>query len=433
MHVPRLCRFIGKVVKWRIYKDPAHELVAINGPISHPGPNQVKEETAELEFLIIFARILLLCLIGRGLKVEMGSDLFGLAILHVWTLILQAIASFEPDPQTRDSIFLISKDLHLLSLDICEMTFGVWNIKTAMHIGNLGRILQALKRNTLAEKMHLKAISIKERFLGPNDYEVGISIALLANLYNYHMREYNKAEALYLRSVQISLDAFGPSHSELKYDLRGLQRVYRKMKNMEKMRKITRTYGKWKEFRRRHQGTISSSTVVEDAMEGYLESSSFITHLDTIWREFRSIFGTLLSGNGVEYTSQEMEGEELDTESGGSSPFPPVRYIEGMWVECILPICEGVMPVSRVRNIVGLKEPGLASMCLLLTILSIGLASTVMNGSRESLDIYTISLGAKCKAVAVETANGDEVQRFILSVFAHWQIKFPGRRLCFDA
>uniref|UniRef100_A0A0R3TWU3 DUF3694 domain-containing protein n=1 Tax=Rodentolepis nana TaxID=102285 RepID=A0A0R3TWU3_RODNA len=44
----------------------------------------------------------------------------------------------------------------------------------------------------------------------------------------------------------------------------------------------------------------------------------------------------------------------LDTESGGSSPFPPVGYIEGMWVECILPICEGVLPSNRVRS-----DPGL--------------------------------------------------------------------------
>uniref|UniRef100_A0A0R3TXB6 DHC_N1 domain-containing protein n=1 Tax=Rodentolepis nana TaxID=102285 RepID=A0A0R3TXB6_RODNA len=105
------------------------------------------------------------------------------------------------------------------------------------------------------------------------------------------------------------LDAFGPCHSELKYDLRGLQRVYRKIKNIEKMREAIQIYDQWMECRRHHEA-ISSSIVVEDAMEGYLEpSSSFVTHLDTIWREFRSIFGTLLGGNGVEYTSQELEGE----------------------------------------------------------------------------------------------------------------------------
>ncbi|VDO00411.1 unnamed protein product [Rodentolepis nana] len=80
-----------------------------------------------------------------------------------------------------------------------------------------------------------------------------------------------------------------------------------------------------------------------------------------------------------------------------------------MWVECILPVCEGVLPSNRVRaslmcwkkvfgslirglkpacskDIVGLKEPGqppvnhsfhkLSQVSLLLTILSISLAIT---------------------------------------------------------
>ncbi|VDO16516.1 unnamed protein product [Rodentolepis nana] len=233
---------------------------------------------------------------------------YGSAI-RVKALILEEIALSEPHPQRRESRLLIAKDMHLLSLHICEETFGVWNVQTAKHIGNLGRVFQALKRSTLAEKMHLKAISIKERFLGPNDYEVGLSVGHLACLYNYHMREYKKAEALYLRSAQISLDAFGPGYSGLEYDYKGLQSVYRKMKNMEKMREYIRIFDEWKEYRQHHEH-IFSSTVVEDAMEGYLEpSSSFVTHLDTIWREFRSIFGTLLGGNGVEDTSQEKEGE----------------------------------------------------------------------------------------------------------------------------
>uniref|UniRef100_A0A0R3TKB3 Calpain_III domain-containing protein n=1 Tax=Rodentolepis nana TaxID=102285 RepID=A0A0R3TKB3_RODNA len=41
---------------------------------------------------------------------------------------------------------------------------------------------------------------------------------------------------------------------------------------------------------------------------------------------------------------------ELDIESGGSSPFPHVGYKEGMWVVCILPICEEVLPNNRVRR-----------------------------------------------------------------------------------
>lgn len=52
--------------------------------------------------------------------------------------------------------------------------------------------------------MHLKAIEIKEKLLGDEDYEVGLSVGHLASLYNYHMKEYKKAELLYFRSIRIS-------------------------------------------------------------------------------------------------------------------------------------------------------------------------------------------------------------------------------------
>lgn len=52
--------------------------------------------------------------------------------------------------------------------------------------------------------MHLKAIEIKEKLLGQDDYEVGLSVGHLASLYNYHMKEYRKAESLYFRSINIS-------------------------------------------------------------------------------------------------------------------------------------------------------------------------------------------------------------------------------------
>ena len=52
--------------------------------------------------------------------------------------------------------------------------------------------------------MHLKAIQIKEKILGRNDYEVGLSVGHLASLYNYHMQKYEQAEVLYRRSINIS-------------------------------------------------------------------------------------------------------------------------------------------------------------------------------------------------------------------------------------
>lgn len=56
-----------------------------------------------------------------------------------------------------------------------------------------------------AENMHKRAIKIKADILGEFDYEVGLSIGHLASLYNYHMKNHQEAERLYLRSINISM------------------------------------------------------------------------------------------------------------------------------------------------------------------------------------------------------------------------------------
>lgn len=53
--------------------------------------------------------------------------------------------------------------------------------------------------------MHLKAITIKEQLLGPEDYEVALSVGHLASLYNYDMMKFDNAEQLYLRSISIGM------------------------------------------------------------------------------------------------------------------------------------------------------------------------------------------------------------------------------------
>jgi len=40
--------------------------------------------------------------------------------------------------------------------------------------------------------------------LGPDDFEVGLSVGHLASLYNYHMKKYPEAISLYVRSINIS-------------------------------------------------------------------------------------------------------------------------------------------------------------------------------------------------------------------------------------
>ena len=55
----------------------------------------------------------------------------------------------------------------------------------------------------MAEEMHVRAIEIKEKLLGEEDYEVALSVGHLASLYNYDMKLYVEAEKLYLRSIEI--------------------------------------------------------------------------------------------------------------------------------------------------------------------------------------------------------------------------------------
>jgi hypothetical protein len=43
-------------------------------------------------------------------------------------------------------------------------------------------------------------------------------------LYNYDLKEFEKAEKLYLRSIAIGIRLYGPAYSGLEYDYRGLIR-----------------------------------------------------------------------------------------------------------------------------------------------------------------------------------------------------------------
>ena len=49
---------------------------------------------------------------------------------------------------------------------------------------HLGRLYQTMERYEKAERMHLKAIKIKENLLGAEDYEVARSVGHLDSLYN---------------------------------------------------------------------------------------------------------------------------------------------------------------------------------------------------------------------------------------------------------
>merc|ERR1712241_727020 len=94
---------------------------------------------------------------------------------------------------------------------------------------------------------------IKENLLGRDDYEVALSIGHLASLYNYDMKNFDKAEELYLRSIAIGEKLFGPAYSGLEYDYRGLIRVYQETQNWDKFLQYRIKLSGWKDLRDRRE------------------------------------------------------------------------------------------------------------------------------------------------------------------------------------
>ena len=92
-----------------------------------------------------------------------------------------------------------------------------------------------------------------ENLLGRDDYEVALSIGHLASLYNYDMKNFDKAEELYLRSIAIGEKLFGPAYSGLEYDYRGLIRVYQETQNWDKFLQYRIKLSSWKDLRDRRE------------------------------------------------------------------------------------------------------------------------------------------------------------------------------------
>ena len=113
------------------------------------------------------------------------------------------------------------------------------HLVTAEQYENLGKLYQTTiyergwmeelyKRYPMyerSEEMYLKAIKIKEALLGKEDYEVGLSLGHLADLYANHMSKLEPAEELFLRSNKLITHLFGLSHSGLRSNFYGLSRV----------------------------------------------------------------------------------------------------------------------------------------------------------------------------------------------------------------
>lgn len=172
---------------------------------------------------------------------------------RVLALILEEIAIDLNDKKVSHTMLGRAEQLHLSAVALSTRAFGEMNVQTAKHYGNLGRLYQTMERYNEAEQMHLKAIRIKESILGEHDYEVALSIGHLASLYNYDLGQYQKAEELYLRSVDIVNRLFGKSYSGLEYDYRGLIRVYEETGDITNVYKYLNLLQEWEELKQRRE------------------------------------------------------------------------------------------------------------------------------------------------------------------------------------
>ncbi|KFO32179.1 Amyloid protein-binding protein 2 [Fukomys damarensis] len=179
---------------------------------------------------------------------------------RVKALILEEIAIDCHNKETEQRLLQEAHDLHLSSLQLAKKAFGEFNVQTAKHYGNLGRLYQSMRKFKEAEEMHIKAIQIKEQLLGQEDYEVALSVGHLASLYNYDMNQYENAEKLYLRSIAIGKKLFGEGYSGLEYDYRGLIKLYNSVGNYEKVFEYHNVLSNWNRLRDRQYS-------VTDALE----------------------------------------------------------------------------------------------------------------------------------------------------------------------
>lgn len=70
-------------------------------------------------------------------------------------LILEEIAIDCHNKETEERLLQEAHDLHLSSLQLAKKAFGEFNVQTAKHYGNLGRLYQSMRKF----KVHIPRLS----------------------------------------------------------------------------------------------------------------------------------------------------------------------------------------------------------------------------------------------------------------------------------
>jgi tetratricopeptide (TPR) repeat protein len=103
-----------------------------------------------------------------------------------------------------------SERMWLHALEEAER-FGAKDSRLPLTIDHLADIALKQGKVELAEKLYLKALSLRQEALGEHHLDVGSSASNLAELYCSH-GQFEEAEPLYLKVLEIYEKAFGPDH-----------------------------------------------------------------------------------------------------------------------------------------------------------------------------------------------------------------------------
>jgi CHAT domain-containing protein len=112
------------------------------------------------------------------------------------------------------------------ALTIREKILGPDHPDVATSLNNLAELYQTQGRYADAEPFYKRALGIWEKTLGPDHPNVALSLNNLAFLYLEQGR-YADAEPLYQRSLAIKEKVFGPDHPDIALSLNNLAELYR--------------------------------------------------------------------------------------------------------------------------------------------------------------------------------------------------------------
>lgn len=91
--------------------------------------------------------MLVLCWVSTVL-----SSLSPHTFVYLPALILEEIAIDCHNKETEERLLQEAHDLHLSSLQLAKKAFGEFNVQTAKHYGNLGRLYQSMRKFKVREK-----------------------------------------------------------------------------------------------------------------------------------------------------------------------------------------------------------------------------------------------------------------------------------------